>query len=124
MQGYKPIFEGIGCIVEPYHIKVREGAVPVVHAPRKIPASLKEKVQDELSSMERKGIIKKMEEPTPWVNSMVVKEKKSGRPRICIDPRDLNKVIKREPYQVPTQQEITSRLAGPRFFSKLDATSV
>ena len=123
LQGYKPIFEGIGCIAEPYHIKVREGAVPVVHAPRKIPASLREKVQDELSSMERKGIIKKVEEPTPWVNSMVVNEKKSGKLRICIDPRDLNKVIEREPYQLPTQQEITSRLAGARYFSKLDATS-
>ena len=54
---------------------------------------------------------------------MVVNEKKSGKLWICIDPRDLNKVIKREPYQLPTQREITSRLAGARYFSKLDATS-
>ena len=107
-QGYKSIFEGIGCIAEPYHIKVQEGAVPVVHAPRKIPASLREKVQDELSNMEKKGIIKKVEEPTSWANSMVFNEKKSGKLRICIDPRDLNKVIEREPYQLPTQREIAS----------------
>ena len=123
LQQYKPLFEGLGCIAEPYHIKVKEGAVPVVHAPRKLPMSLRERVQDELSSMEKKGIIQKVEEPTPWVNSMVVNEKKSGKLRICIDPRDLNKVIEREPYQLPTQQEITSRLAGARYFSKLDATS-
>ena len=38
---------------------------------------------------------------------MVVNEKRSGRLRICIDPRDLNKAIRREHYQLPTQQEIT-----------------
>ena len=95
----------------------------MVHAPRKIPASLREKVQDELSDMEKKGIIKKVEEPTPWVNCQVVNEKKSGKLRVSIDPRDLNKVIEKEPYQLSTQQEITSRLAGARYFSKQDATS-
>lgn len=122
-QGNKPIFEGIRCIAEPYHIKIKEGAVPVAHAPRKTPATLRKRVQDELSNMEKWGIIKKVEEQTPWVNSLVVYEKKSGKLRICIDPLHLNKVIEREPYQLPTQQEITIRLAGARYCSKLDATS-
>ena len=65
LQQYKPLFEVLGCIAEPYHIKVKEGAVPVVHAPRKSPMSPRERVQNELSSMERKGIIKKVEEPPP-----------------------------------------------------------
>ena len=64
-----------------------------------------------------------MNEPTAWVNSMVVNEKRNGKLRICIDPRDLNKALLREHYQLPTQQEITSRLAGAKYFSKLDATS-
>ena len=54
---------------------------------------------------------------------MVVYEKKSGKLRIRIDPRDLDTVMEREPYQLLTQQEITSRLGGARSFSKLDATS-
>ncbi|CAB4030046.1 Hypothetical predicted protein [Paramuricea clavata] len=73
--------------------------------------------------MESRGIIKKVNEPTAWVNSMVVNEKRSGKLRICIDPRDLNKVLRREHYQLPTQQEITSRLTDAKFFSKLDANS-
>ena len=73
--------------------------------------------------MESKGIIKKVGGPTAWVNSMVVNEKRSGKLRICIDPQDLNKAILREHYQLPTQQEITSRLTGAKYFSKLDATS-
>ena len=52
---------------------------------------------------------------------MVVTEKKTGELRICIDPRDINKHIQREYYYLPTQDEITRRLAGVQYFTKLDA---
>ena len=48
-------------------------------------------------------------------------EKKSGQLRICIDPRDLNKVIFREYHHLPTQEEISTILAGAKYFSHLDA---
>ena len=120
---YAPCFEGIGRISEPYHIKVDDSVTPVVHPPCKLPATLRDRVQAELYDMESKGIIKAVNQPTAWVNSTVVNEKRSGRLRICIDPRDLNKAIRRGHYQLPTQQEIISRLTGAKFFTKLDATS-
>ena len=49
-------------------------------------------------------------------------EKPDGSLRICLDPRDLNKVIKREHYQLPTFDEIASRLTGATRFTKLDAS--
>lgn len=57
------------------------------------------------------------------MNSIVSAEKSNGKLRICRDPRDLNKGIKREYYQLPTIEEITTRLAGANIFSKLDASS-
>ena len=57
---------------------------------------------------------------TDWVNSPVVVEKSSGSLRLCLDPKDLNKAIKREHYKIPTIQEISSELAGKSVFSKLD----
>ena len=123
LEKYATCFDGLGRISEPYHIKLDENASPVIHPPRKIPAALRDKVQHELQQMESQGVIKRVNEPTKWVNSMVVNEKRDGRLRICMDPRDLNKSIQREHYQLPTQQEITSRLAGARYFSKLDAKS-
>ena len=75
-------------------------AIPVVHPPRKLPAALRDRVLAELNDMETKGIIQPVTEPTAWVNSMVVNEKRTGKLRICIDPRDLNKALLREP--VPT----------------------
>jgi hypothetical protein len=73
--------------------------------------------------MEANGMIQKVDGPTAWINCMVVNEKRSGKLRICIDPRDPNNAILREHYQLLTQQEITSRLTGAKYFSKSNATS-
>ena len=122
-QKYETCFEGLGEISAPYHIKLNPSVTPVISPPRKIPATLRDRVRDSLENMVELGVIKRVQEPTQWVNAMVVSEKRSGELRICIDPRELNKAIYREHYQLPTQQEITSRLAGAKFFSKRDAKS-
>lgn len=70
--------------------------------------------------MERNGIIVKRDEPTAWVNSMLVVEKKDGSIRLCIDPRELNRAIMREHYQVPTFDDVLPRLAGKTVFSIID----
>lgn len=84
---------------------------------------MKERLKTELTRMEKENIIAKVDYPTDWVNSMVVKEKPNGRLRICLDPSDLNKAVKREHYQLPTVEEITSTLKGAKHFSVLDANS-
>ena len=73
--------------------------------------------------MEADGIIAKVTEPTPWVSSMVVVRKKDDKVRICIDPRDLNKAIKRCHYPMPTLEEVATRLPKAKVFSVLDAKS-
>ena len=49
---------------------------------------------------------------------MVTIVKPNGSLRICIDPRDLNKAIKREPIE-----EIVTRMPNAKVFSVLDASS-
>ena len=73
--------------------------------------------------MEQLGVIKKQEDYTDWASPMVVVEKPNKSLRICLDPRDLNKAIKREKYIIPNSEEITAKLAGAKYFSKFDATS-
>ena len=48
-------------------------------------------------------------------------EKPDGSLRICMDPKHLNKNLKREHYQLPTFEEISMRLSNAKVFSKLDA---
>lgn len=95
---------------------------PVVHPCRKVPFALQEKLKDELARMEKLGVIKKIDEPTEWVSSLVVVQKKTGALRTCLDPRDLNKAIRRAHFKLPTREEIMAQFAGATWFSKLDAS--
>ena len=120
---YQEIFEGLGCLPCTYKIKLKEDATPVIHAPRRVPAPLRERLKKELERMCQLQVITKVEEPTEWVNSMVCVDKNNAKNelRICMDPGDLNQNIKREHYQIPKREEIASEMAGAQYFSKLDA---
>ena len=50
-------------------------------------------------------------EPTDWLHGLVVTKKQNGEIRICIDPRPLNKVLKRAHFHIPTLEEILPGLA-------------
>ncbi|KAK2710413.1 hypothetical protein QYM36_011810 [Artemia franciscana] len=54
---------------------------------------------------------------------MVMVEKKDGGVRLCIDPVDLNKAIKRPYYPVPSFEDAVAELDGAAVFSRLDARS-
>ena len=73
-----------------------------------------------LDEMEHVKVIRRVDEPTEWVNALVVIEKpKSHKLRIFLDPRPLNKAIQIEHFQLPTIEDITSRLSGTKFLCKL-----
>ena len=55
------------------------------------------------------------------MKSLVIAEKSNGKMRLCIDPKELNKEIKLEHFQIPTKEEILGKLANASCFSKLDA---
>ena len=44
-ENYSDLFNGLGCFEHEYDIKIDENEVPKVHAPRKIPHSLKNKLR-------------------------------------------------------------------------------
>ena len=41
--------------------------------------------------------------------------------RICLDPQELNKVIQRPKYQMPTLEELLPKFGKAKIFSTLDA---
>ena len=102
---------------KPYHIKVDPTVTLVVNPSRTIPAALRDRVKTELEDMEKRGVIRKVEEPTDWVSSMAIVEKPDGSLHICLDPRHLNKSIKREHFQLPTIEDITTRMANAKWFT-------
>ena len=68
-----------------YTIRLKEDAHPfTLYTPRRVPFSLRNQVQDELSQMEALGVIWKVKDPTSWCAGMVVVPKKTGAVRICV----------------------------------------
>ena len=105
-----------------YSIKIDPTATPVVHGPRRQPAALLPKIASKLKEMEREGHLAKVTQPTDWVNSMVVSSR-GDKIRICLDPGDLNKAVKREHYPTPTVEEISAKIPDAKVFTVLDAKS-
>ena len=66
-------------------------------------------------------VITAVEEPTDWVNSIIcnIKETPEGKKkiRLCLDPKDLNKNIRREHYYTRTIDELLPQLHRKKFFS-------
>ena len=118
---YADVFEGFGCLTDPYHIGIDPAAQPVIHQPRKVPVTLREPLRQELKRMEN-DILAPVSEATDWVSSMVTVVK-PNKLRICIDPKDLNKAIKRRHYPLPTREKVATKLSKAKVFSVLDAKS-
>ena len=81
--------------------------------------------------MVSQGILEEVKEHTDWVNSYVIVEKDTDNAhapnhsvkkklRICLDPRDLNEALEREPYHTRSVDEITAKLQDMTVFTIVD----
>lgn len=73
---YPDRFQGIGKFPGLQKIHLIEDATPVVQPPRKFPVHIREELKKELDKMELIGVIKKVTEPTEWVNAIACSRKK------------------------------------------------
>ena len=106
---YSGCFESIGHFPgDPYKFHLKPEHKPARHAPRKVPIHLEAAFKEEIESLVKLGILEEVKEHTDWVNSCMIVEKDNRSPyspnhtikkklRICLDPRDLNEALEREP---------------------------
>ena len=114
--------DGVGLLQGHYHIRLDSNAVPVHHAPRRVPVPLRARLKETLDDLVHHEILAPVGQPTPWISSMVVVPKNDGMLRICLDPKDLNKAVQCEHYPLPTIEDIATRLHGAKVFSILDVS--
>ena len=101
---YPSVFDGLGKFPEPYKIKLKPEYRAVMQPVRKIPLPYRDKIVKELDRMEALGVISKVNVPTEFVSAFVVVRKKgTDEIRLCLDPRDLNKSMRREHYYMKTR---------------------
>ena len=116
---YKDCFGEIGTLPKVHHITIDQNIIPVVTPARKIPIALLDKLKLELERMRRLDIIEPVNDPTEWVNPLIIVEKTNGKLRICLDPKHLNQAIKRQHYKLPTAEELFSEMHHAIFFYRI-----
>ena len=97
------------------HLETDPSVPPVQMPPRRLPEPIKNEVKQELDALCRNKIIAPVNAPTTWVSALLVVKKPNGKPRICIDPRPLNKAL-----NMPTINDVLPQLAKAKIYSTVD----
>ena len=64
-------------------------------------------------------MIQRVDKPTDWISAIVVTTEKTGKVRVCIDPKPLNQALHRNHYPLPTIDDVLPLLPKARVFTVL-----
>ncbi len=101
-------------------LEVDQNITPVAQRARRIPHSMKSKVNAKLKEMLEEDIIEKAEGATPWLSPLIAIPKKSGDVRLVLDMRIPNQALKRRRVQMPTVDDILQQMQGATVFTEVD----
>ena len=122
IEEFKDVFEGdVGRLEGEQHLEVDLTVPPTVCPSRRVPFAVKPKLKAELQRLTDLNVLEPVDEPTDWVSNMVVATKPSGDLRICLDPKQLNKALKRERHPLPVIEDVLPNLSKAKVFTKMDA---
>lgn len=110
--------------VEPfsYEMKIHLTTdVPFHCPPRRLSYSERNDVQSIVDQLQREGIVRPSS--SPYASAIVLVRKKSGKIRMCIDYRALNKITVRDNYPLPLIDDCIEFLENKKYFSILDLKS-
>eukprot|EP00112_Aurelia_sp_Birch-Aquarium-sp1_P019543 Seg4849.1 transcript_id=Seg4849.1/GoldUCD/mRNA.D3Y31 product="putative protein K02A2.6" protein_id=Seg4849.1/GoldUCD/D3Y31 len=120
LETYEDVFEGLGTFSTPYEIQLKADEKSFIQPTRTVPYTKQAKWKELLDKMTTQGIIADVDQPTDWVNNLVITEKPDGSMKICLDPKPLNEAIRREHHRLPTADDVHSKLANKNIFTVID----
>nr|GEZ34688.1 putative reverse transcriptase domain-containing protein [Tanacetum cinerariifolium] len=104
-----------------FKIELVPGAAPMARAPYRLaPLEMKE-LAKQLQELLDKGFIRPSS--SPWGAPMLFVKKKDGSFRMCIDYRELNKLIIKNRYPLPRIDDLFDQLQGSSVYLKIDSRS-
>lgn len=115
------VFSGEGKLKGKLHLEIDKSVTPVALPVRKVPFAVKEPLKQELERLVKIGILQPVDVPTDWISSMVVIKKSNGKIRLCIDPKPLNKALRRNHFPLPVIDDLLPLLTNAKVFSVVDA---
>lgn len=119
---FKALFSGKVGKLTNYQVELHVKKDPefIAQPCRRIPYSMRPKLEEKLKELEELDIIERVEGPTPCVSPIVIVPKPSGDIRVCVDMRVANKSIERARHPIPTVDEVINELSGNKVFTKMD----
>lgn len=118
---YQDVFsDELGSLPGMVHLETNPSITPHISPARRVPVAIKPKLEAELQRLVEKDVIEPVSEPTNWVSGLALVVKKNGKLRICIDPKPLNKALRREHFHLPVLDDLLPDLADVKVFSTLD----
>ena len=119
IEEYRDVFEGdLGTLEGLQHLDVDPSVPPTIAPSRRVPFAIKPKLKTELDRLTDIGVLVPVDEPTDWVSNLVIATKESGDLRLCLDPQQLNKALKRERYPLPVIEMYSQALHEQKFSQK------
>lgn len=112
------VFNGLGCFSEKITFKLKEGAIPKLCPPRRVPFKICNKLRETLDRMCQMKIIIKCDEPNKWQSNIIIVEKSDKSIRVCLDPIKLNKYIVQERYEISILEQIKLSLIDKKYFTR------
>lgn len=121
---FADVFEGNGFMKNHQcSVSLIDGCKPVAIPSRRLPPALMPSVKEELDRMIALGIIEETSEPSDWCAPLVIARRKNGKIRLCTDFRELNKVVRRELYQIPAFEDLIATIHKACVFTLLDCSN-
>jgi len=108
------------CPLVKHEIDVKDNESPK-QTYHRLPLGLEDRVDKEIDSLLKRGIIR--DSDSPWNSPIVVVKKPNNELRICLNYKKLNMVTNRPTYYIPDAGQIFDTLAGANFFSSLDLSN-
>ncbi len=105
------------------HLDVDPTVPPVKMPLRKMPIAIQAQLKDKLQRLERLDLIERVDTPTEWISSLVAVKKPNGELRLCIDPKPLNKALRRSHYPMNTIDNLLPELSQAKMFSVCDLSN-
>nr|GEY86053.1 putative reverse transcriptase domain-containing protein [Tanacetum cinerariifolium] len=94
------------------------GAAPVARAPYQLAPSEMKELSDQLKELADKDFIRPSS--SPWGAPFLFVKKKDGSFRMCIDYRELNKLMVKNRYPLPRIDDLFNQLQGSSIYSMID----
>ncbi|MCO5556935.1 hypothetical protein L7F22_010490 [Adiantum nelumboides] len=106
---------------EDHNIDLIPGSAAPNKPPYRVSAVQQEEIMTEVNELLLKGHL----QPSsfPFCSHVLLVQKKDGSWRLCIDYRALNKITVKNKFPIPRIDDVSDRLQGASFFSRIDLKS-